>query len=58
MEALKELERQIENLEDSKFHQNFQIKDPYSIFQVPQQEEEPNDLGKSMKPLILVSSIG
>jgi len=38
MEALEKLERRIQNLEDSKSHKNFQIQDPYSIFQVPQQE--------------------
>ena len=37
---------------DLQSHQNFQIQDPYSIFQVPQQEEEPTDLGKSMKLII------
>ena len=37
---------------DSQFSQDFQIKDPYSIFQVPQQEEELNDLEKSMKFMI------
>ena len=52
MEALEELEWWIQNLEDWKSHQKFQIQDPYSIFQVPQQEEEPTDLGKSMKFMI------
>ena len=46
MEALEELERRIQNLENSKSYQSFQIKDPYSIFQVPQQEEY-TDLEKS-----------
>ena len=36
MEALEELERRIQNLEDSNSHQSFQIQDPYSIFYVPQ----------------------
>ena len=45
MEALEELERRIQILEDSKSHQNFQIKDPYSIFQ-----EEHTDLEKSTNP--------
>ena len=40
------------NLTDSHSHQNFQIKDPYSIFQVLQQQEEPTDLEKSMKFMI------
>ena len=39
---------------DSQSHQDFQIQDPYSIFQVPQQEEEPTDLGKSMESMIQV----
>ena len=37
---------------DLQSHQNFQIQDPYSMFQVPQQKEEPTNLGKSMKPMI------
>ena len=37
---------------DSIFLQNFQIWDPYSIFQVPPQQEEPVDLEMSMKNLI------
>ena len=37
---------------DSQSHQDFQIQDPYSIFQVPQQEEEPINLEMSMKNLI------
>jgi len=55
MEALKELERRSQNLEDSKSHQNFQIQDPYSIFQVPQQEEH-TDLEKSTKSMIQFQS--
>ena len=51
MEVLEKLERRIQNLEDSKFHQSFQIQDPYSIFQVPQQEEHI-DLEKSTKYMI------
>ena len=34
MEALEELKRQIQNPMDSQAHQDFQIQDPYSIFQV------------------------
>ena len=52
MEALEELERRIQILKDSKSRQNFQIKDSYSIFQVPPQEEEPTDLDRSMKNMI------
>ena len=47
MEALEEIELQIQNLEDSKSHQNFQIYDHYSIFQ-----EEHTDLEKSMEFMI------
>ena len=49
MEALEELERRIQNLEDSKSHQSFQIQNPYSIFQVPQQEEH-TDFEKAQNP--------
>ena len=52
METLEEFERQIQNLEDSNSYKNFQIQDPYSIFQVPLQQEEPIGLEKSMKNLI------
>jgi len=31
-------------MKDSQAYQSFQIQDPYSIFQVPQQQEEPTDL--------------
>ena len=55
MEALEELERRIQNLEDSKSHQSFQIQDPYSIFQVPQQEEH-TDFEKSMESMIQFQS--
>ena len=48
MEVLEELERWIQILEDSKSHQNFQITDPYFIFQ-----EEHADLEKSMESMIL-----
>ena len=37
---------------DSQFSQNFQIQNPYSIFQVPQQEEELTDLEKSIESII------
>ena len=55
MEALEELERRIQNLEDSKFHKNFQIQDPCSIFQVLQKEEH-TDLEKSIKFMIQLQS--
>jgi len=55
MEALEELERRIQNLEDSKSHQSFQIQDPYSIFQVPQQEEH-TDFKKSTESMIKFQS--
>ena len=38
---------------DSQFPQNFQIQDPYSIFHVPQQKEEPMNLDRSMEKLML-----
>ena len=37
---------------DSQFPQDSQIQDPYSMFQVPQQEEEPMNSDKSMENLI------
>jgi len=55
MEALEEIEQQIQNIEDSKSHQNFQIYDPYFIFQVPQQEEHTG-LEKSMECIIQFKS--
>ena len=45
MEALDKLEWRIKILEDSKSRQNFQITDPYSIFQ-----GEHDNLEKSMNP--------
>ena len=39
-------------MNNSQFPQDFQIQDPYTIFQVPQQEEEPIDLDRSTKNLI------
>ena len=47
IEALDELERRIQILEDSKSHQNFQITDPYSMFQ-----KEHINLEKSMESII------
>jgi len=35
-----ESEQQVQKLKDSQVHQDFQIQDPYSIFQVPTQQEE------------------
>ena len=37
---------------DSQFPQDFQIQNPYSMSQVPQQEEEPMDSNRSMENLI------
>jgi len=51
MEVLEELKRRIQILEDSKSSQNFQIKDPYSIFQ-----EEHTDLEKSTESIIQFKS--
>ena len=53
MEALEELERQIQNLEGSKSHQSFQIQDPYYV---PQQEEH-TDLEKSTESMISSKAI-
>jgi len=47
----KSIEAMIES-QDSQFPQDFQIQDPYSIFQVSQQEEELTDLEKSMECMI------
>ena len=47
MEALDELERRIQILEDSKSRQNFQVTYPYSIFQ-----GEHANLEKSMETMI------
>jgi len=55
MEALEKIERRIQNLEDPRSHQNLQIQDFYSIFQVPQQEEH-TDLEKIMEPMIQFQS--
>ena len=55
MENLEELERRIQNLEDSKSHKKFQIEDPYSIFQVLQKEEY-TDLEKSIESMIQFQS--
>ena len=48
-EAFLESTRKFEISTDSSILQNFQIQDPYSMFQVPQQEKEPTELGMSMK---------
>ena len=37
---------------DSQFPQDSQIQDPYSMFQVPQQEEKLMDSDRSMENLI------
>ena len=47
MEALDELEWRIQILEDSKSRQNFQVTDPYFIFQ-----EEHADLEESLETMI------
>ena len=51
MEALEELERRIQILEDLKSRQSFQITDPFSIFQ-----EEHIDLENSMRSVIQFQS--
>ena len=56
--AMKSIEFMIESQEqklkmmDSQFLQDSQIQDPYSMFQVLQQEEEPIDSDRSMENLI------
>ena len=52
MEVMIESQEQKSKMIDSQFPQDSQIQDPYSIFQVSQQEEEPMDLYRSMKTLI------
>jgi len=47
-----EFQEQKLKMMDSQFLKEFQIQDSYSIFQVPQQEEEPMDLDRRMKSLI------
>jgi len=44
-------QNKVKNMLDLQSHQDFQIQDPYSIFQVPQ-HEEPTDLKMSMENLI------
>jgi len=41
---------------DSQLTQNFQIQDPYSIFQVRPQQEGPIDLEKSLEALIQIKN--
>ena len=43
IEAMIESQEQKLKMMDSQFPQTFQIQDPYSIFQVSQQEEESMD---------------
>ena len=52
LKALHGSERHAQNMKDSQAHQNFQIQDPYFIFQVPQQHKEPTDLEKSVESMI------
>ena len=52
MEILEEIERLLKKIEDARAHRNFQIQDSYSTFQVLPQQEEPMDIGESMKNLI------
>jgi len=51
IEALIKFQNQFQDMMDSQSYKNFQIQDPYSMFQIPQQEE-PTDLEKSMKLII------
>ena len=52
IEAMIESQEQKLKMMDSQFPQDIKIQDPYSMFQVPQQEEEPTNLEKSMEPMI------
>ena len=47
MEALDKFERRIQILEDSKYYKNFQVTNPYSMFQ-----DEHTNLEKSMESMI------
>ena len=51
IEAMIKFQEQKLKMMDSQFPQESQI-DPYSMFQVPQQEEEPMDSDRSMENLI------
>ena len=52
IEAIIESQEQKLKMLDLQFSQDFQIQDPHSIIQVPQQEEEYTDFGMSMKNLV------
>jgi len=52
IEGLIESQEQKPKMIDSQFRQDSQIQNPYSMFQVPQQEEELMDSDRSMKNLI------
>ena len=52
-----EFQKQKLKMIDSQFLQDSQIQDPYFMFQVPQQEEEPMDSDRSMKNLIQSENI-
>ena len=49
IEAMIESQEQKLKMMDSKFPKDSQIQDPYSMFKVPQQEEELMDSDRSMK---------
>ena len=51
LQALPESEWQVQNMKDSQSHQTSQIIDLYSIFRVPQYQEEPTDLEKSIESM-------
>ena len=48
-EAMIEFQEQKLKMINFQFSQNFQIQDPYSIFQIPQQEEKLMDSDRSWK---------
>ena len=52
IEAMIESQEQKLKMMDSQLSQESEIQDPYSMFQVAQQEEEPMDSDRSLKNLI------
>ena len=57
IEVIIEFQEQKLKIMDLQFLQDFQIQDPYSMFQVPQQEEEPMNSDRSMENLIQSENI-
>ena len=57
IEAMIESQEQNLKMMDSQFSQDSQIQNPYSMFQVLQQEEEPIDSDRNMENLIPFENI-